>query len=60
VASSDVGNMRGGIAVLGESHLLGHVYIGIVGNNSQTQLAPAVLSEEMPVLDLGFFVESLA
>jgi hypothetical protein len=51
--------MRGGVTVPGESHLLGHVCVGIVDNHSQTQLAPAAVSEEMPVLDLGFFVESL-
>jgi hypothetical protein len=52
--------MRGRVAVAGESHPLGHRGMGIVGNHTQAQLAPAVLSVEMPIFELGCFVESLA
>jgi hypothetical protein len=52
--------MRGRVALAGENHPLSHRDVGIVGNHTQSQLMPAVLSVEMPIFDLGFSVESLA
>jgi hypothetical protein len=60
VTSSDVGNMGGRIAVAGVSHLLCHHDIGIIGNHAKSQLMPAVISVEMSIFDLGFFIEFLA
>jgi hypothetical protein len=43
----------------GESHPLRHGDIRVVGNHSNPKLAPAVISEEVPILDICFFVEFL-
>jgi hypothetical protein len=59
VASPNVGNVRRGVAVTAESHLLGQRHTGIVGNRSQCKLAPAMIPEKIAVFDLGFFVQSL-
>jgi hypothetical protein len=60
VASSDVGDMGGWIAVTGICHLLCHCYVRIVGNHAESQLAPAVISEKVTVFDLSLSVEFLA
>ena len=60
VTSSDVGDMRGWIAVAGESHPLSHCDVGIVGNHAQSQLTPAVISVEVSIFNLRLFVQSLA
>jgi hypothetical protein len=52
--------MQGRVAVMGESHHLSHCDAGIVGNHAQSQIAPAVISGEVPTFYLGFCVESLA
>jgi hypothetical protein len=52
--------MQGRVAVMGESHHLSHCDAGIVGNHAQSQIAPAVISAEVPIFYLGFCVESLA
>jgi hypothetical protein len=60
VASANVGNVGGSVAVTGEGHPLGAGDVGVVGNHAQSQLTPAVISKKMAVLDLGFFVQLLA
>ena len=55
-----LGDMRGWIAVVGESHPLSHCDVGIVGNHAQSQLTPAVISVEVSVFNLRLFVQSLA
>jgi hypothetical protein len=52
--------MGGRVAVVGVSHLLHHHDVEIIGNYAKSQLVPAVISVEMPLFDLGFFVEFLA
>jgi hypothetical protein len=51
--------MGGRVDVAGVSHLLHHHDIGIIGNHAKSQLLPAVISVEMLVFDLGFFIEFL-
>jgi hypothetical protein len=46
--------------VTGESHLLSHCDARIIGNHVNSSLTPAVISVELPVFDLGYFVEFLA
>jgi hypothetical protein len=53
-------NRRGWVAVTQKSYPLSNHDIGIVGNHSQSQLAPAVISVEVPIFFLTFFVESIA
>ncbi len=60
VPCPNVGTTSGGIGVTGESHPLGTVDVGIVGNHAQSQLTPAVILEKMTIFYLGFFIESFA
>jgi hypothetical protein len=43
-----------------KGHPLGHRDVGIVGNHSQSQLAPAVIPEEVPIFYFGFLIEFFA
>jgi hypothetical protein len=60
MAGTNVGNMQRSAAVVRDSHPLCHCDARIVGNHVQSQFMPAVISVEVPIFDLGFFVESLA
>jgi hypothetical protein len=60
VTGLNVGNMGGRVAVARVSHTFHHYETGIIGNHAKSQLAPAVISVEVPIFDLGFFVQFLA
>jgi hypothetical protein len=60
VASPNVSNVGGGVAVAGESHPFCHGDVWIVRDLAQSKLAPAMISEKMAVFNASLFVDSLA